>query len=293
MTGLRTETGLVAEDQARVRALCRRAETADEVCPLNEAALLGLGQTGAHLLVDESPPSGAFPALVGYACLDQDASAQIVVDPLWRRRRVATALLAELTRMAPEVGLWSFGDLAPARAFCRSAGFQAQRELLVMEARPRPAGDQTTVAGVRIEVFTPERLDDLVRLNARVFADHPEQGRLTSADFSTRMAADWFDPNGLLIARTDDGALIGFVWVKPGPKTERAGAEIYVLGVDPSHTGRGVGRRLLDFALRDLTGQAVETVRLWVEADNRAAMSVYTNAGFSVVRHDFRYRRTS
>lgn len=264
----------------QIRALCQRAEAHDKVFPLNEEAQLS-PNCGRHILVSTT-------GLVGYAWLGSDHSAQIVVDPLWRRQQVATSLLIQLRTLDPEVELWSFGDLPSAREFCHTAGFATQRELLVMQATLNSAPSPIPVPGVRLEEFSLKYLDELVGLNARVFAGHPEQGQLTIRDFQARMASDWFDPNDLLMALDKGDVMIGFIWAK----VESSDAELYVLGVDPLQASRGVGRLLLQTGLANLFAQSVDNVRLWVEADNFAARSLYEITGFSIVRRDFRYRST-
>ena len=139
----------------------------------------------------------------------------------------------------------------------------------------------------RMTTYTPEDLEALVRLNARSFADHPEQGHMTIDDFQERMEQDWFDPTGLMIARDDDGTMIGFHWTK----VENGIGEVYVLGVDPDHAGAGVGSALLDAGLAYLSSRNVTKVRLWVDDDNHIAQSLYVKSGFSPIRHDIRYRR--
>jgi len=265
---------LTTEDRASILALARRAESADGVFPLNEDATLALEHgTGRHLLAWEDD------LLVGYAY--QDSAWQLLVDPEHRRHKVATRLLAQ---MGPDPELWAFGNLPCAQGFCAAHHFRPVRGLLVMEtqdcARPAP------LPPPQISGFVASDLADLQRLNARIFAHHPEQGGLTTDDFLARMNSEWFDPEGLLIVRDEHGAMIGFHWTKVADGI----GEVYVIGVDPDHTGTGLGRRLLDAGLHHMGLQGVRTVRLWVEDNNNIARSLYKESGFSPIRHDIRYR---
>ncbi|MCL2470854.1 MAG: mycothiol synthase [Propionibacteriaceae bacterium] len=259
--------------------LARQADTVDGVFPFNEDATLSPDKT-THLL--------AFDAgrLVGCALVGSDSSAQMVVGPEYRRRHVATQLLA---RMDPHSELWAFGDLPAAQGFCAAQGFEPVRGLLVMDRPPTPLEDnaKTSSSPARISAYVPDDLGELVQLNARVFSAHPEQGHLTIDDFRARIASPWFDPAGLLIARDVDGAMVGFHWTK----AEDGIGEVYVLGVDPDHAGSGLGRRLLNVGLAYLDTREVTVIRLWVEWDNTIARNLYEASGFSVVRRDLRYRK--
>src|SRR5690606_10535850 len=114
-------------------------------------------------------------------------------------------------------------------------------------------------AGVRLRPFRPGADEPAWRsLNARAFADHPEQGRWTLADLRLRMAEPWFDPAGFLLAeRETDGRLLGFHWTKVHAKDPSSTGgepapigEVYVLGVDPQAQGLGLGRALTLAGLR-------------------------------------------
>jgi mycothiol synthase len=57
--------------------------------------------------------------------------------------------------------------------------------------------------------------------------------------------------------------------------------EIYVVAVDPSHLGTGLGKRMTIAGLSYLSQQNVPLAMLYVDADNTPAMSVYTSLGFT------------
>jgi len=288
---------LTPAQQESILALTQRVASHDGACPLNEEATLAItGGAGSHMCAWDKD------TLVAYAYVDQDgagSSAQILVDPGHRRQTIATQLVA---RLGADTDLWAFGNLEPAQLFCAAQGFTPVRGLLVMErdmstagipddVAPTPGGDpafgRTTNGDVRLTGWNDQDLDALVRLNARTFASHPEQGKLTRDDFLARMQSDWFDPEGLLLATNSQGQLIGFHWTK----VDHDVGEVYVLGVDPDYEGMGVGRRLLDAGLAHMADLGVHTVKLWVEDDNLAAQSLYVKSGFSPIRSDIRYRR--
>jgi len=71
---------------------------------------------------------------------------------------------------------------------------------------------------------------------------------------------------------------------------------VYVVGVDPSQQGRGLGALLTDVGLRHLRavevdGVPLSEVLLYVDEDNTAAVKVYTRSGFRVHTVDVMYRR--
>jgi ribosomal protein S18 acetylase RimI-like enzyme len=77
------------------------------------------------------------------------------------------------------------------------------------------------------------------------------------------------------------GVAVGYI--QYGPDAEAADDHtgyVAALYVHPDHVGQGVGRRLLNHAIDELSRQGRDQVRLWVFADNKRAAGLYTSAGF-------------
>lgn len=277
----------------RALALADRAREADGVAPFNEQTRLTLGSEGgpALLVVDGTDDGPVGAAVVARG--DGGIEAELVVDPARRREGVGRALLdAVLAEAAGSpVSVWAHGDHPAARALAAATGLDRARELLQLRASVAEAraglGERPMPAGLAISSFTADDADDWVALNARAFASHPEQGRMTRGDLDDRVAEAWFDPALLLLARDADGRLAGFHWLK----VEDGQAEVYVLGVDPDRGARGLGSALLAAGLDLLAARGHEDVDLYVEADNAPALALYRRAAFRDAAVDVQYRR--
>jgi mycothiol synthase len=183
------------------------------------------------------------------------------------------------------------GDSPGARRLARQAGLTKERELLVMK-RPLDAtlddlAAAPVPAGVQIRAFQPGADDaEWLAVNAAAFAHHPEQGQMRQEDLDQRMAEDWFDPDGFLVADSAEG-LVGFHWTKQ--HRDHLG-EVYVLGVSPTMGGRGLGKALLGAGLHHLRDRGNTVVELYVKADHAGAVGLYRAYGFVVASRDVMYR---
>jgi mycothiol synthase len=275
-----------------ILALADRAREADGPAPFNEQTRLTLGaDDGPAALVvrgEDDRPVGAAVVARG----DGGIEAELVVDPAHRRRGVGRALLDAVLADAAgsPVSVWAHGDHPAARALAASIGLDRARELLQLRASVAEAraglGERPLPAGLALSSFSPDDADDWVALNARAFASHPEQGRMTRGDLDDRVAEPWFDPALLLLARDADGRLAGFHWLK----VEGDEAEVYVLGVDPDRAARGLGSSLLAAGLDALAARGHQEVDLYVEADNAPALALYRRAAFRDAAVDVQYR---
>ncbi|MDH6579561.1 mycothiol synthase [Kitasatospora sp. MAP5-34] len=268
-----------------------------------------------HLLQSVVTPAGGGHEDVGYAQLEVPAAgragtAELAVAPGHRGagfgRLLVHAVLAEASAAKQgndsndsndaddldfAVEFWAHGGHPAARHLADAYGAELVRELRQMR-RTVGAADTTEQPvlpeGVTVRTFRPGRDGaEWLRLNALAFAHHPEQGAWTEQDLADRLAEPWFDPAGFFLAIRDE-RIVGFHWTKVHP--EGLG-EVYVVGVDPAEQGNGLGRALTAIGLRHLAEERkLETVLLYVDADNSAAVRVYERLGFTIHEVDLMYR---
>jgi mycothiol synthase len=265
------------------------ARDEDGADAFNEQARLDL-EAGRRSPVVATASGGAADGRVVAAAALGRGELDLVVDPLFRGLGFGEAVLDGMLATAPgELSAWSHGGHPAAARLAERFGFEPVRRLLRLTAEvPAAAADAAFPAGFRLTGFrTGVDEEEWVRLNARIFSTHPEQGALTLDDLRDRMAEPWFDPEDLLVLRDAEGRMVGYDWLK----IEEGEGEVYVLGVDPEHAGRGLGRALLGAGLARLADRGIPRVDLYVEGDNAAALALYRSAGFTDRSVDVQYRR--
>jgi mycothiol synthase len=295
---------LAAPDQVLLDELLERAEAAHEDPPLPEPQQRAL----AH--VDAAPDgervvlarNGA--QLAGFALVsparDGSTVVHVVIDPTepaGSAPALRQALLQRAVHEAPTsspVHFWAMQATAADDESAGAAGFVPERDLLQMRvplplpeavvAATRPLATRAFVVGKDEEPW--------VETNNRAFAGHPEQGAWTVADLRERMAAEWVELDGFLIADDPDGpGLIGACWTKIHRDRDPVLGEIYVIDVDPRHHGQGWGRSLTVAGLTYLAGRGITVGMLYTDATNEAAVALYRSLGFTVDHVDRSYRR--
>ncbi|RFS83788.1 mycothiol synthase [Actinomadura spongiicola] len=266
-------------DTADVLELVEAAADADGVGPLSEHTMLALRGARAGTVIRDRG------VIVAYAHLDpadgdEPAAAELVVHPKHRRRGHGRALLRALSAETNgPLRIWAHGDLPAAAAFAHAEGLTRARALFQMR---RPASDPLPephlAEGITLRTFEPGRDERAwLEVNARAFADHPEQGSWTIEDVRDREAEAWFDPAGFFLAERD-GRLAGFHWTKIHPDNI---GEVYVIGVAPDAQGLGLGRALTLTGLHHLRARGVDQLMLYVDESNTAAVHLYESLGFT------------
>jgi mycothiol synthase len=308
MTSPRIARAELSPDQVTaIIDLVQACRAADGVMPVSEHVMLRLryeadGPRGRDLVLTVDGE------IAGYAYLDPPAagphsdapevSGELMIHPDRRRRGLGRALAAAAAAAAGghALRLWAHGDLPAAAALAAAAGFERFRALWQMR-RPLsvPPAEPVLPAGRTLRAFVPgQDEDDWLALNARAFAKHPEQGGWTRHDLELREREPWFDPAGFFIAEKD-GMMTGFHWTKvhpPEPDTAGPGVgEVYVVGVDPSEQGSGLGRALTLAGLHHLRDRGADQAMLYVDEDNVPAIRMYEALGFTRATVDAMYRR--
>ena len=294
---IETYSALSPDQGGAVLALIGEAAAADGQPAVSEQGRLrirgGERDGVSHLLLTLGDE------LVGYAQLEdtdpvEAPAAELVVHPSHRGHGHGRALgAALLAASGKRLRVWAHGGHAAARHLAQVLGLTMFRELRQLR---RPLTDlelpePVLAEGVTVRTFVPG-VDDAAWLavNAAAFAHHPEQGSLTQRDLDDRKSEAWFDPAGFFLAERGE-ELVGFHWTKVHAE-ERLG-EVYVVGVLPGAQGGGLGKALTTIGLRHLAGQGLPTAMLYVDADNKAAVSVYERLGFTTYETDLMYRSES
>ncbi|WP_254715001.1 mycothiol synthase [Actinomadura sp. NAK00032] len=285
MGELRARGTLGEAEVAEALALVEAAARVDGVGPLSEHALLALrgGRSGPAVV-----EGGVVVAYAHFdpAVEDEPAAGELVVHPEHRRRGHGRLLLRALREEAG-VRVWAHGDLPAAAALAESEGMARVRALFQLR-RPasEPLPEARVADGVRIRAFEPGRDESAwLAVNARAFADHPEQGAWTMEDVQAREAEEWFDPAGFFLAERE-GRLAGFHWTKVHPGKI---GEVYVVGVDPDAQGLGLGRTLTLVGLHHLRSTGMDQIMLYVDESNVAAVRLYESLGFARYAVDVMY----
>ena len=297
MTDIRIAQRLTSAEVGEVLTLVRLATEEDGVAPLSEHVMLHLRYGGdrqaRNVLLTEAG------GIVGYAHLDPTdpvagPSGELVIHPAHRRHKLGLALVQALTAEAGDrqLRLWAHGDLPAASRLARSAGFERVRALWQMRRSLQAQLDRPQIAeGITVRTFVIGRdEDEWTALNRRAFATHPEQGAWTRADLDLREQEPWFNPEGFFLAERA-GRLVGFHWTKihgqDGEDSEEIGhahqaiGEVYVVGVDPTERGSGLGRALTLVGLRYLRSRGLFQVMLYVDESNTPAIRLYESLGFT------------
>lgn len=291
---IETRSALDPDQAEAVLGLLAEAARVDGQQPVSEQGRLqlhgGPREGVSHLLLT------AGDELVGYGQLEdtdpvEAPAAELVVHPAHRGhghgRALGSALLAASGK---RLRVWAHGGHSAARHLAQVLGLTLFRELRQMR-RPLSGldlADPVLPEGVTVRTFEPGRDDAAwLALNAAAFAHHPEQGSLTQRDLDDRKAEPWFDPEGFFLAERD-GRLTGFHWTKV--HADEGLGEVYVLGVAPGAQGGGLGKALTTIGLRHLADRGLPTAMLYVDADNKAAVSVYERLGFVTHETDLMYR---
>jgi mycothiol synthase len=131
--------------------------------------------------------------------------------------------------------------------------------------------------------FDPEiHSEAWLDLNNLIFTKHPDQGNWAMADLENRMNEPWFDPTGFFLCVHKE-KIAGFCWTKIHRDfvNQDPTGELYVIGVNPSESGKGIGKAVSTEGLIYLKEKGIKQAMLYVDEDNEAGKGLYKSLGFN------------
>ena len=168
-----------------------------------------------------------------------------------------------------------------------SIGFSSYRDLWQMRCKLPPNGEgiptRPFICGVDDKAF--------LEVNSRAFSWHPEQGSLDLSKLNDLFKEEWFDDEGFLLLEVKN-RLAGFCWTKIHHQGDLTVGEIFAIAVDPDFHGRGFGKPLTISGLNYLANAGADIGMLYVEADNKPAIRIYEDIGFTHFSTNRAYRNS-
>lgn len=264
----------------------------DAPAPFSEHFLKGMHTDLGHQHI------GVFEhnELIGLAAVDGQ-SAELAIVPTHRGHGFGQALVDYLVDQGV-TDFWAHGDHPAARAVAAAHGWDAKRDLLLMELEnperlPQPQSPwQVRTLAQFLAQGQQEIWQAWLEINNDAFSWHPEQGGWDLARLQEATRTEWFQPEGVLfLAKPNDNTplgydLAGFHWVK---KHSASLGEIYVVGLSSQYRGQGLGQPLLAIGMNALVDAASRRIVLYVEHDNIPAVRAYEKLGFKVREHHVVY----
>lgn len=215
--------------------------------------------------------------LVGFLALfsfnSQEGEISGMVHPAYRRRGIFSTLFAAVTQECRSRGLSTLLLIveqasAAGQAFARrlSATYDHSEYKMVLE---EPRLPNTYNKRLQIRAARSEDVHTLSHITAQAF-NMPEN----EVDWYTKSTIS--QPSHRYYVGEIDGVVIGKIDVR---LSEEA-ALIMGFAVLPEHQGKGYGRQMLAYTVREIFSSGQQNIWLEVSAENKQALSLYQSCGF-------------
>lgn len=308
----------------RIEPLLEISKEFDKVSAFSEQTLLKVQnpQTGNKIPLVVLAYNKKLPQPVGALIIDsndvenKNCILEMVVHPKFRKQNIATTMINQVVankvltkNQIGSLKAFSPNNHAGANRIAKNYSFVVTRRIWKMQLnkefyinqfvqQPITQGTVNNLAGIKIRNFTvssPKKIGDetsWLKLNATVFMNHLEQGKITLTDLQARMQQPWFTAAGFFVANHQNSKdLVGFVWTKVEMVSEQKVGEIYVVGVAPTMQKKGLAKKLTQIALKYLLEQNVTKIVLYVDETNVGAIFLYKKLGFTQIAATVMYEQ--
>jgi len=256
-----------------------------------------------------SPESNLFVAekagdIIGCTDLTVELSIERVVlsclvHPEYRGRGCAAKLMDRAIGRARELKVGRVHVNIPednlgARKLLAKMGFRCVRHFLELELDLSwPQGPMGGVSP-RCRHLKIGEEDTLVHIQNRSFADTWGFNPNTVEEIAYRLCLPNRGPEDVILAYDGD-AVVGYCWTRIYAGRDKVRRDdkgrIYMLGVDPDHRGKGIGKEVLLAGLSYLRSKGLGIIELTVDSKNEPALALYRSAGFQARMRSLWYEK--
>jgi mycothiol synthase len=241
--------------------------------------------------------------IVGYMDIEAELTIRRVVlgcavHPEHRRKGLATKLFNRATNRIEELGVKLVHvnirqDNVPAVKTLTKLGFSLVRQFLELRLDIDRIEGLDTHPAIRWHYLQRGQEDELTKLQNLAFAGTWGYNTNTVETITFRINQSTCSRRDIVLAYDEDRA-VGCCWTGTSYEEGRPSVtkgRIHMLGVDPAHRGRGVGRELMMVGLARLRNRGLGVVELTVDSENKAACALYESLGFEVQARTLWYEK--
>ncbi len=241
--------------------------------------------------------------IVGYMDIEAElAIGRVVLDcrvhPQYRKRGLGTELFNNALSRARELGarvahVNIAEDNAAAKKILLELGFSLVRQFLELKLDIGPVDGSDIHPAIECRCLRHGQENDLTKLQNRAFAGMWGYNSNTVEEITFRIKISSCSRQDIVLAYDGDRA-IGCCWTgiscEKGIPSATKG-RIHMLGVDPDHRGKGIGRGLMMAGLTRLRNRGLTVAELTVDSENKAAYALYQSLGFEVQARTLWYEK--
>jgi mycothiol synthase len=241
--------------------------------------------------------------VVGYIDIERElAIGRVVLDckvhPEHRRRGLATALFNNAISRARELGAKAahvnIGENSVVAAKMLSGlGFSLVRRFLELRLDIGRVDGFGTHPAIECRCLRPGEEDKLTELQNCAFVGTWGYNPNTVEQITFRINSSTCSRDDIVLTYERDRA-IGCCWTgiscEEGIPSVIKG-RIHMLGVDPDHRRKGIGRELMVAGLTRLKNRGLRIAELTADSENRAARALYESLGFEVQANTLWYQK--